>query len=93
MAVPAPVTSGPTAPEQFPQAPKALNRGAADMPSANAAATSAGPTEIVVRPKGLRHGRWEAPEWAFWTIGATVLVLAAIYVLVRLGYVGKKRSG
>ena len=93
MAVPALVTSGPTAPEQFPQAPKALNRAGADMPSASAATTSAGPTEIVVRPNGLRHGRWEAPEWVFWSIGAAVLVLAAIYVLARLGYVGKKRPG
>jgi len=35
------------------------------------------PTEIVVRPAGLRHGRWEAPTWAFYAM-AGVLVLGAL---------------
>jgi hypothetical protein len=75
------------------EAPSALNRAAADMPSPAATAAldaSAGPTEIVVRPSGLRHGRWEAPQWAFWTVGSVVVVLAVVYALARLGYFGKK---
>jgi len=48
------------------------------------------PTEIVIRPHGLRHGKWEAPAWAFWTIGGLIVVLALAYALVRLGYVRKK---
>ena len=82
---------------QFPQAPKALNRSAAELGTTSASADTAapgsslGPTELVVRPTGLRHGRWEAPEWAFWTIGAVVVLLSAVYVLTRLA--SRKRLG
>jgi len=58
------------------------------MPSAMG--TIEAPTEIVIRPHGLRHGKWEAPAWAFWTIGGLIVVLALAYALVRLGYVRKK---
>ena len=92
------VPASPSAPpqEQFPQAPKALNRSAAELGTTSAsadtaAAGSSGPTEVVVRPTGLRHGRWEAPEWAFWTMGAVVVLLAAVYVLTRLA--SRKRLG
>jgi hypothetical protein len=50
-----------------------------------------GPSEIVIRPTGLRHGRWEAPQWAFWTMGAIVLVFALLYLLVRLGTIDLSR--
>jgi hypothetical protein len=59
------------------------------MPSADVSAVE-GPSEIVIRPTGLRHGKWEAPGWAFWTMGAIVVVLAVLYALGRLGYVRKK---
>lgn len=86
------VPNSPSAPpEQFPQAPKTLNRSAAGMPSASASGdVPTGPTEIVVRPTGLRHGKWEAPAWAFWTMGVVVVVLAALYALTRLGYLRRK---
>jgi len=86
------VPNSPSArPEQFPQAPKTLNTSGADLPAASGNPdVPNGPTEIVVRPTGLRHGRWEAPAWAFWTIGATVVVLAALYALFRLGYLRKR---
>jgi len=78
----------------FRPAPTTLNREAAELPSASAmpeaTAPSDGPTEIVTRPTGLRHGRWEAPAWAFWTAGSVVIVLALVYALVRLGYVRRK---
>jgi hypothetical protein len=84
----------PPATGSFRPAPSALNREAADLPalpSSSAAAASTGPTEIVIRPTGLRHGKWEAPQWAFWTIGAVVVALAIVYALVRLGAVDPSR--
>jgi hypothetical protein len=64
---------------------------ASAMPSAQGSAADVeGPTEFVIRPTGLRHGRWEAPSWAFWSAGAIVLVLVAFYALARLGYIRKK---
>jgi hypothetical protein len=52
-----------------------------------------GPTEIVIRPTGLRHGKWEAPQWAFWTMGAIVVVLAIVYALIRIGTIDSGRIG
>lgn len=93
------VPAAPSArPEAFPAAPTALNRSAADVPMASAStqamatATTEQPSDIVLRPKGLRHGRWEAPSWAFWTVGGLVVVLALAYALTRLGYF-RKRPG
>jgi hypothetical protein len=81
-------------PGSFPHAPTTLNRSAIDVaPTASAAPSATGtaqPSDVVVRPAGLRHGRWEAPAWAFWTAGALVVVLALAYVLGRLGYLRKK---
>jgi hypothetical protein len=78
----------------FRAAPSALNREAADLPASSSMPASAGtldgPTEIVIRPHGIRHGRWEAPAWAFWTAGGIVLALALAYALVRLGYIRRK---
>jgi hypothetical protein len=62
---------------------------ASSMPTATVSGTE-GPTEFVIRPTGLAHGRWEAPAWAFWTMGAIVVALAVFYALGRLGYVRKK---
>lgn len=42
------------------------------------------PTEIVVRPAGLRHGRWEAPAWAFYVMAGVVVVGALLTLLIRL---------
>jgi hypothetical protein len=42
------------------------------------------PTEIVVRPAGLRHGRWEAPTWAFYAMAGVIVVGAIITLLFRL---------
>lgn len=83
----------PAPPSSFRAAPSALNREAAEVPSAAAADTIAveeQPREIIIRPTGLRHGKWEAPPWAFWTASALVLGLAIVYALVRLGYLRKK---
>ena len=85
---PAPPPTG-----SFRPAPSALNREAAEMPSADATSqvnTIDTPQEVVLRPHGLRHGRWEAPQWAFWTAMGLVLVLALAYGLVRLGYFRRK---
>ncbi len=79
----------------FRAAPTALNREGADMPATSATASSGtlatGPTEEVIRPTGLRHGRWEAPQWAFWTAGAVIIVFALFYALVRLGTIDSSR--
>ena len=87
----APPAPAPTS--SFRAAPSALNREAADLPEASASASAmaidTAPTEIVIRPHGLRHGKWEAPAWAFWTIGAAVLALAIVYAFGRL----KKKTG
>ena len=42
------------------------------------------PTEIVVRPAGLRHGRWEAPAWTFYAMAGVIVVVALTVLLVRL---------
>lgn len=42
------------------------------------------PTEIVVRPTGLRHGRWEAPAWAFYVMAGVLVAGAVLALLVRL---------
>ena len=42
------------------------------------------PTETVVRPGGLRHGRWEAPPWAFYVMAGVLLVVALTTLLFRL---------
>ena len=78
----------------FRPAPSALNREAAEVPSASAGldtTTTEMPRESVIRPTGLRHGRWEAPSWAFWTAGTLVLVLSVVYALTRLGYLSRKK--
>lgn len=91
----APPPPQPVPPASFRAAPSALNREAADMPAASSmpsatVSDAVGPSGIVIRPTGLRHGRWEAPGWAFWTMGALVVVLAIFYALGRLGYIRKK---
>jgi hypothetical protein len=53
--------------------------------------TDTGPTETVIRPTGLRHGRFEAHEWAFWTVGAVIVLAAVFYGLVRIGIVNLDR--
>ena len=83
--------------QAFPQAPPSLNRAAADVPMSSSSSGAPLPgsdtaTEIVTRPTGIRHGRWEAPAWAFWTFGAAVLVAALLYALARLGYF-RRRAG
>ena len=86
----------PTPTSSFRAAPSALNREAADLPalpSASAGNVDTGPTEIVIRPTGLRHGKWEAPQWAFWTMGAIVVVLAIVYALIRIGTIDSGRIG
>ena len=78
----------------FRPAPSALNREAAELPPAEASATDTTtemPRESVIRPTGLRHGRWEAPSWAFWTAGSLVLVLSIVYALMRMGYLSREK--
>ncbi len=92
------VPPAPAPTSSFRAAPSALNREAADLPEANASASAMAidnaPTELVVRPKGLRHGKWEAPAWAFWAIGAVVIALAIVYALGRVGVIHvKKKTG
>jgi hypothetical protein len=90
--IPPNATPSPTG--SFRPAPSALNREAADLPalpSASAGNVDTGPTEIVIRPTGLRHGKWEAPQWAFWTMGAIVVLLALVYALIRLGTIDPAR--
>ncbi len=53
--------------------------------------TDTGPTETVIRPTGLRHGRFEAHEWAFWMMGVLVVVAAVFYGLVRVGLIDPNR--
>ncbi|HEX7603744.1 MAG TPA: hypothetical protein VF316_19130 [Polyangiaceae bacterium] len=48
------------------------------------AAPAPAPTEIVVRPAGLRHGRWEAPAWAFYAMAGVLVLGAVLTVLFRL---------
>ena len=65
------------------------------MPSASASVDTTAtemPREDVIRPTGRRHGRWEAPSWAFWTAGTLVLVLAIAYALMRTGYLTRKKT-
>lgn len=52
--------------------------------SIGVAAPAPAPTEIVVRPTGLRHGRWEAPAWAFYVMAGVLVVGAVLALLVRL---------
>ncbi len=90
--VPPQTTPAPTG--SFRPAPSALNREAADLPalpSSSAATASTGPTEVVIRPTGLRHGKWEAPQWAFWTVGAIVVFFAVVYALVRMNVIDASR--
>jgi len=61
------------------------------LPSSSVGALDTGPTEIVIRPTGLRHGKWEAPQWAFWTMGAIVVALAIVYALIRVGRIDVSR--
>ena len=42
------------------------------------------PTETVVRPGGLRHGRWEAPSWAFYVMAGVIVAVALFTLMVRL---------
>ena len=76
------------------EAPSAINREAAGLGAPSASAwqpeSASGPSEIVIRPKGLQHGVWEAPRWAFWTVAAMVVVAAAVYALVRLGVLKRR---
>ncbi len=79
-------------------APSAINREAAGLPSASSSTgvwqpeSASGPTEIVVRPKGLRHGVFEAPKWAFWTTASLVLVAGVVYALFRLGFLRRRKA-
>jgi hypothetical protein len=90
------VGPAPTPTGSFRSAPATLNREAAELPSASAMPAEASegsgdrPSEIVIRPTGLRHGKWEAPAWAFWTAGGLVMVCALVYALFRLGYFRRK---
>lgn len=63
------------------------------MPASSALGmpTDTGPTETVIRPTGLRHGRFEAHEWAFWMVGAIVVLAAIFYGLVRVGAIDLNR--
>jgi len=63
--------------------PSALNREAASLPSASAAPASSAPTEIVVRPDGLRHGKWEAPHGFFSFAGTLAYVGVVAYFAFR----------
>ena len=66
---------------------------ALSIPSASGvpAASSSGlavpdkPKDWVTRPDGLRHGVWEAPNWAFWVIASLVVIAAITYAVVRIG--------
>ncbi len=60
------------------QAPPASSSAAAPPPAAPEA------TEVVIRPHGLAHGRWEAPAWSFYVAGGLVVVGALTYALLRL---------
>jgi hypothetical protein len=50
-------------------------------------------TEIIHRPDpGLARGKWEAPTWAFWVMGAVALLFALGYLGIRIGmFASKKR--
>ena len=74
-------------------APTALNREGADLPASSAPGmpVDTGPTETVIRPTGLRHGRFEAHEWVFWTMGAAIVLAAIAYGLVRIGVLNLDR--
>ncbi len=91
----APPATPPAPTSSFREAPSALNREAAGIPdtatSSMTGSVDTGPREIIVRPTGLRHGRWEAPAWAFWTIGGVVLALAIVYTLGRVGIIDLSR--
>jgi hypothetical protein len=42
---------------------------------------------MVHRPDaGLARGRWEAPPWAFYVAASAVVILAAVYAAIRLGF-------
>ena len=88
-----PPQTSPAPTGSFRPAPSALNREAADLPALPSSSPTAvtGPTEVVIRPTGLRHGKWEAPQWAFWTIGAIVVFFAVVYGLVRLRIIDPNR--
>ena len=54
--------------------------------------TDTGPTETVIRPdRACAHGRWEAPTWAFWSVGAIIVLAAVFYGLVRVGVIDLNR--
>ena len=49
------------------------------------AALGPAPTDVIVeRPEGLARGRFAWPPWAIAAVGATVVLLALVYFLVRL---------
>jgi len=74
-----------------------LSNSSAGAPSpAGAASASAAPTatEIVHRPDpGLARGKWEAPTWAFYVLGAVAILFALVYLGVKIGlFARSKRS-
>ena len=67
----------------------------APLPSSQPPPPAPTATEVVRRPDpGIARGKWEAPPWLFWAIGAAVLVGAAVYLMRRLGMLrfGKKKA-
>jgi hypothetical protein len=52
------------------------------------------PAEIVHRPDPgtLGRGAWEAPAWSFYVSAAVVVVAAALYAVVRLGWARRRRG-
>lgn len=90
---PAPGGANAAPPASFRPAPSALNREGADLPASSAMGmpTDTGPTETVIRPTGLRHGRFEAHEWWFWTMGVIIVLAAIVYGLVRIGVLNLDR--
>lgn len=51
-------------------------------------------TETVQRPDpGLARGRWEAPAWVFWGALGVIVLGAAAYLVYRMGYVARKKTG
>jgi hypothetical protein len=41
---------------------------------------------MVHRPDpGIARGRWEAPTWAFYVLGAVAVIFALVYVGARVG--------
>jgi hypothetical protein len=90
----APPAPTPSPESSFRAAPSALNREAMSADpyaSAYVNPVDTQPSELVIRPKGLRHGKWEAPAWAFWAVGGAILLFAIVYALGRVGVIDVAR--